>query len=399
MTMIAPSSIIAFNEALGLDDSGGYGGGIQVTGPAIAYIGSSGIGGLGAIYSNSARDGGGISITSGSDDGLDALVHLFTTDPLNPIMVRGNDASDRGGGVYLQGYEDFFSNSTAHLCAWDFRIEDNFARDGSAIYENFYTSIGYIGGDVHLNDPACVHPGAVRCASGVPCNTISGNDADMSGAATDGATIRLLDGAELNANRFEMRGNRGGYAFRASSDSYVTIGISTCLLAENEVTRRLISTEGIPYLTLEDCTLARNLIGSTDVLHAQAGLVLSRSIIDQPGNLTLAYSGPADELHVSYVLSSDITSLPSDPSIVAGAPLFVDNANGDYHQRLASPGIDFAPPVVGDDRDLDGQPRDQNMAGVPDLFGVRDLGAYERQRGLLDCGGGDTIFCDGFDLL
>ncbi|MBK7013774.1 MAG: hypothetical protein IPH43_14995 [Xanthomonadales bacterium] len=59
--------------------------------------------------------------------------------------------------------------------------------------------------------------------------------------------------------------------------------------------------------------------------------------------------------------------------------------------------MDFAPPVTGDDRDLDNLPRDQDIVGVPDALGVRDLGAYERQVGAGDCGAADTIFCNGFD--
>jgi hypothetical protein len=41
--------------------------------------------------------------------------------------------------------------------------------------------------------------------------------------------------------------------------------------------------------------------------------------------------------------------------------------------------VDFAVPVSGDDRDLDGLPRDQDVAPRIDRSGVRDLGAYERQ--------------------
>ncbi len=396
MTMIAPDSLIAFNQALGQGSIGGYGGGLHVQGPAIAYIGTSGAFGLGAIYGNSAIDGGGVSIQSGAS-AADARVHLFTTSPQLPVTISGNSASDTGGGIYLQAYAGFFDDSFAHLCAWDFRIEGNFARDGSAIYQNSdsFDDIGYNGGDVHLNDPACMHPAAQRCAPGVTCNTISGNDAGpTNGGPEDGATIRLLEGANLDADRFEMRENRGGYAIRAQSWLYP--GISSCLLADNEFTRQVISTEdGSTFI--DDCTLAGNALGSTDVLHMEGALFLHRSIIDQPGHLSLAHSGDPESLDVSHVLATDITTLPEAPSIIAGAAGFVDAASGDYHLRSNSLAVDFAPPVVGDDRDLDNQPRDQNLPGTPDLFGVRDLGAYERQVGLADCGAVDSIFCNGFD--
>jgi hypothetical protein len=58
--------------------------------------------------------------------------------------------------------------------------------------------------------------------------------------------------------------------------------------------------------------------------------------------------------------------------------------------------IDVAPPVVGDDRDLDNRPHDQDTPSVPDQDGVRDLGAYERQRRY--CGAADTVYCDNFDF-
>jgi hypothetical protein len=399
MTMTAPSSLIAFNDALGQGSGTGYGGGLQVSGPAIAYLGTSGQGGLGAIYSNSAVDGGGISIISGSSGGADALVHLFTTNPSQPIMVRGNAASDTGGGIYLQSWTESDSLSRASLCAEDFRIEDNFARDGSAIYENSDSDtspLGFIGGKVHLNHPSCARAGAIRCASGVPCNTVSDNDtvADTSPAA--GATLRLLRGATIQANRFEMRGNRGGYAIRSAASGGPNL--STCLIANNEVTRQLIRTESTEGESrIVDCTIADNLLGSQDVLHMEGALFLKGSIIHQPGYLTIAYSGAPGLLNVQYVLASDISTLPNSPLIVRGNPAFVAAASGDFHLSRDSLAVDFAPFVPGDDRDLDNLPRDQDVACVSDLYGVRDLGAYERQAGEAGCDLPDAIFRNGLE--
>lgn len=396
MTMTAPNSIIAFNDALGLAAGTGYGGGLEVSGRAIAYIGTSGFGGLGAIYSNTAIDGGGISITSGSSSDADAVVHLFTTNPTLPVTVRGNYASDTGGGVYLQSNSRGATGSIGRLCAWDFRFEDNAARDGSALYLNSDSFLGMeIGSVVELNTLTCTRPAAVRCASGIACNTISGNDAvNTDGGFSDGATLRLLANAELYAYRFDMRGNRARDAIRLNG-LVAFIRLEDCLLANNELTRQLIRTEGESFAQIEGCTIARNVIASTDVLHIEYDLNLHDTIIDQPGNLTLAYSGPGGiSLVVDSILASDITTLPSDPSIISGDPSFIDAANGNYRLRLASPAIDFAPPVVGDDRDLDNLPRDQQTLCVPDRFGVRDLGAYERQPVPNEiC---DLIFKDGF---
>jgi hypothetical protein len=109
----------------------------------------------------------------------------------------------------------------------------------------------------------------------------------------------------------------------------------------------------------------------------------------------LDYTSSAGNLDVRYVLSNDVATLPASTGVVQGTPLFADVASGDYHLQKNSPGLDFAPPVAGDDRDLDGLPRDQDLPSVPNQYGVRDLGAYERQ--LRYCGASDTVFCDGFE--
>jgi hypothetical protein len=78
---------------------------------------------------------------------------------------------------------------------------------------------------------------------------------------------------------------------------------------------------------------------------------------------------------------------------VQGDATFVDAAARDYHLAFGSPGVDFAP--AAGSVDLDGHPRDVDLVEVPNAFGPRDIGAYERQFG---CAGADTIFCNGFDV-
>src|SRR5262249_47418976 len=96
-------------------------------------------------------------------------------------------------------------------------------------------------------------------------------------------------------------------------------------------------------------------------------------------------------LVVESVLSNDTSTLPPFVSIVAGDPLFVDPANTDANKRdyhllayltdgamTASPAIDYAPTVSGDPyEDLSGNPYAQDVPGIPNVYGTRDLGAYE----------------------
>ena len=69
-----------------------------------------------------------------------------------------------------------------------------------------------------------------------------------------------------------------------------------------------------------------------------------------------------------------------------------------FYSLATSPGIDVAPPrsFTGSAHDLDGRARDVDIASAPNLDGVRDLGAYERQARY--CGADDTMFCDGFEF-
>lgn len=398
MSILYDHTLIWLNQALN-----GHGGGIQVKGPAHADIGSPGETGLGVIYSNSAKYGGGISIDSGTGFGNgDADVQLFTVDPNRPVRVHGNSASVNGGGVYLEPYVGIEGYMFASLCAFDFRIEDNTASEGSAIYgENNTSAIdSHIGSTVLLNPLNNLCAGlpefAQRCAAGVACNIISGNGAlNPDGSPTLGATLYLKAYGTLEAERLTMRSNNGGYAIHMA-DPYVNYHtLDNCLLANNNVTRQLIRTDA-GDLDIRNCTFVNNTILSTNSIYSGGPLTMFYTIIDQPGNNALGYGGNASDLHVDYMLSSDVSTLPAAPGVLAGQPTYVNAAAGDYHLALNSLGVDFGPAIVGDDRDLDLLPHDQDIPEVPNVFGVRDLGAYERQR-TFACGAADTIFCDGFN--
>lgn len=392
LSAMRDGTLIALNHA-----PEGYGGGINVVGPAHADIGSPGAG-VGVVYLNDAKYGGGIAITSSGDD--DANMQLFTTDPSRPVRIADNFASSSGGAFYLQGNVGTigsFTYSRAILCAHDFRIDDNSAPEGSAIHADYESNPTFASGSVVMLNDCGTPPLARRCGSGVPCNTVNGNVAtDDQGNATLGAAIRVGDASTFNGDRFSMQDNLGGYAIRTSGNGG-DANVSNCLLTDNQVSRQLLSS-GSGNLEVTNCTLANNAILSTDTIHAEGGLSLIDSIIDQPGNLALAYSGGAPALHVDYVLSSDTSTLPVANTIIMGAPTFIDGAHRDYRLQIASLGIDYAPPTAADDRDLDNFARDVDLPTVPNVWGRRDLGAYERQR-TYACTVGDTIFCHGFEDL
>src|SRR5450432_1450176 len=220
---LKPNTLIGYNHA-----PNGYGGGLEVLGPASADIGSSGYGGLGVIYDNDAQYGGGIDILTFNDG--DAIVRLFTTDPNNPVQVSGNFASHTGGAVYLK---PLFTGGDSALCAYDFRIDDNAAQEGAAIYVDADYSLGTpTGGSIAFNTTLnygatnfCAKAsltsefGAVTCAPGVPCNQFVGNKAeDQNGQGTEGSTILLQNSSEMYSDRFSARANTGAHLLREVID-------------------------------------------------------------------------------------------------------------------------------------------------------------------------------------
>lgn len=403
----APQTLIGYNHALG-----GYGGGIEVLGPARADIGSPGYNGSAVLQFNEAAYGGAIAAAAIGED-KDAVVRVFTTDADNPVQISNNTATATGGGVYLQPYfSGAASYGDAWLCAFDFRIEGNIAQEGAAIYADLATNFvnEYTGTTAFLNsarDSAyCGEPetigslGAVACAAGMPCNVFAGNIAENEPGESSGAIVLMQSGGWLQADRFRMHGNRGRHAIRTVADEsfvgggYAYVSLHDCLIADNEAAASLIlQTPGddLSILQVHGCTIARNAIGGAVLEVGSTDTELTHTIVDQPGVATVAIGDGS--LIAAHVLSNDIGTLPPGDGVVQGTPSFVDAAGGDYHLAPASFGIDAAPATT-DAFDLDGRSRNVDLPGAPNAFGAQDLGAFEAQ---LDCASADTIFCNGFE--
>lgn len=393
----APSTIIAFNKA-----PNGYGGGIELVGAAEARIGSPGYGNLGVVYGNQAQYGGGVAVVSNSDGIAEA--DIFSTDATHPVTIQGNTASHSGGGIYLQPQADTLgSNHWVLVDLWDYRITDNIAAEGAAIYA-----------DVDSASPQCAEShvwlntdappaGSVRCVPSSDCNSIDGNvNEDPNANPTDGSTV-LVQGittgaglnscsGELQANRLILRGNRGAHAIRGIG---AHLDLANTLIADNilgsDVVRLDDDADG-GHVHVDHATIAGNAMSAGHVLSSAAGpLELFDSIVAQPG---IASADPAitDGSHAAHVLSNDRSTLPDTAYMHEGAPTFVDAAHGDYHLAPTSLGVDDAPAAGGGD--LERKPRAVDLPDVPNQFGPMDLGAFEIQP---SCSNADTVFCDGFD--
>lgn len=404
LTMNEDAAQIANNHA----DSG-KGGGVLVIGPATAYLGSPGVGSAGAIYGNRAQDGGGAAAVA--TDGSPASLFLFTTDPSRPGRISNNSAFGNGGAVYLKSYSPTFGDGTLGLlCGWGFRIDTNTASEGTAIYTQYDGAIGgdepalaYLSTDKTFLDTYCPNNlnanGAKQCTAAT-CNLVDTNNANDIGndnAPTAGATFYLNDDGGYECADFagvKIQNNTGGYVFHGNGSLYG----SAMLITNNHLQRELINLDGSAFIN--SMTLANDEINSQYVISIGTNLSFKDSIIDEEGTKSLHFTGDSADLEIADILSNDTSTLPADSSIVQGDPMFFDLPHGDYRLRAtqsgstisASPAIDFAPPISGDDRDVEDRPYDQDELSIPNRSpgSVRDLGAYEMQPIT------DRIFADAF---
>jgi predicted outer membrane repeat protein len=396
MTMREPGSMLFNNKALGVSGSFGFGGGLYLHAnhrDTTAFIGSSGVNGLGAIYGNQARYGGGAALAGYNNDMgsiQDIRLHLFSTDIARRGRIGGNSATVAGGGLYVEGDAGAFDGdifSLAHL--WNAVLDDNSAPEGAAVH---------LGGDgfalfgFNTTNSASRPSGALPCSPAIgDCGRITGNNTGIGGGVyTNGAILRgaadsphIIIGETtftttpvLPKGGVVIHGNKGGRLIEMDSVE-ASINIHDALIAANEFSQQAMRiSAGATFggIRMSDTTLAGNLIAGTHVLSTgSTDVTLARSILWQPGTQLLARSGGT--LVTEFVNVSDNVGLPG----YAFNPRFVDPEHGDYTLRAGSPAIDLAPAIAGDDFDVLGLSRDVDMPIKVNYQGPRDIGAFERQ--------------------
>lgn len=401
MFMLEPQTAVFSNVALGVNlatgqAEGGFGGGIQVLGGANADIASPGFGAIAAVQGNEAVRGGGIATLTNDLGSGTSVVRLYRRDAIHPTRIRGNRASATGGGLYVAPITGL---ALADACVFGGYIEDNVAANGAAVYLDVQDNLldPDTGGSLIVRrwpaggtpDPQGAwcgpeHPqelGAVPCAAGAPCNAISGNRVEgPGGAAASGAILLAQRESRLSLREVSITGNSATNVLRAFSDGATGTNF---LIAGNTVSGALLRYADSGRLNLRDVTIAGNTIGGTHVVQADdaRGGSIARSIIWQPGKLTLAYPGGGANaaITIDKSLVSDRSTLPDGPNYLNGEPRFNDPLIGDWRLRISSAAVDAALPEAGDDRDIGGDPRDQMIRPLPNEL-VRDAGAHERQR-------------------
>lgn len=377
-------TLVAYNHA-----ASGAGGGLAVYGPAHADVGSPGYANFGVIYDNDAVLGGGAAVYAGTNSyGDEGLANFYTTDPQHPVTVEQNFASSKGGAFYAKGFSSYGGPIVwGTVCMSNYRIAGNAAPDGAIAYLDWDTSLDEVdfGSRLFLDKGSC--GSGVACAPGVPCHQAYDNvSQNASAQTTSGSAIVVGTSSVFQAGKLDLRGSTGDYLVRivGDNDYAYPVQFGSCVIADNTPNSALVIVQGNNVeLDMDNCTVTDN---SGDLPYFTN---LTNSLVFEPGKQVGAVSA-------TYVIANDATYLPAGATIqVTGDPRFVDAASGDYHLRLDSPAVDYAGGLGG--TDLDGYPRDVDLAAHPNQFGPRDLGAYERQSDYACDDAADALFCNGFD--
>lgn len=334
-----------------LNDATGFGGGIHASNNATIKINSNFPGNsFAAVVSNSAANGGGISVSSGA-----TLVAL-------DAVINSNSASSTGGGIR--------SNA------------------GHVVIER--TSAG---AQCHTE---------VRCSS-VSGNTVSGVDSSFSGGgaiATFGGTL------EVRGTYIENNSAFYGSAIRARFMPLESLIPQMTLVGNVFASNR--NAPQVVYLDETSADIAfSTFVDNEDMLRvidmaypttsSDSHIVqVSGSIFEHPGSTMpsaeLTTSGPFPSGDCNRNEPGSTGDLIGQSRSTTTAVLFEDQVSGDYRLQDNSVLIDWCHwSFLGSDSDYsaNGLPRPIDHS-ISNLHGIYDLGGLERYEL-------DLIFADDFD--
>jgi hypothetical protein len=368
LTMDEPNSAIANNTA------GDFGGGLRAVSPSFISIRSGGVGTLGTIFGNEARFGGGVALQGSPDAVTPINLAMQTIDPANPVRLRGNLASERGGALYAHTDNPKDMQSTVLSVLTGVSIEENTAPTGAAVYLDYTGTLEFGLG------PYLLMRKSAGCGPRDECNRVVGNIAATAAAVpTNGGILVAGDSTYLDLTGTQILGNNGGPPIYSDDPGEVTdvrVRLKQLVIANNEVHGdAIVRVVRGRAMRLIDSTIANNNLTGNTIIRAAGETTLDGSILWQPGKITLNTNTPL----VGRVLASETASLGTPLLAINADPRFIDPANGDFRLKAGSRAIDAAPVVAGDEFDADGLPRSQDLTLVPNVDGPRDLGPFERQ--------------------
>lgn len=381
------SSFVSQNLA----DSGD-GGGIHAAGDCSVDIQSRGFNGSGAvIFSNQAPQGrgGGLFQT-----GARGTTRMWTVDPAVPARIVGNSAM-RGGGAAVSG--------GAQMQLFNVTIETSIASEsGGAVLVDDIGFVGVASRFAMLGIEDGAPGGAINCTTPEACNVARGNRVESAVPQPGNGALIAVDSDAALATEVKFRGTRiegnVGTSLIGYPDSRGEIILNGALVTGNTTQGPLfLVAAATNTLQIAASTIVANTIssgmpviaaaGSCDPANEHVGTRAMRSIVWQPGrNVTSSSASDCFRL----LVGNQFDALPASPERVVADPSFVNAAGGDFRLSSTSPALDFSPVQVGDATRVAGL-RWVDLPYITNLFGIQDLGAYER----FD----DRIFVSGFECL
>lgn len=347
------------------------------------------------LGSNTAeRHGGGIYF--GGDWGATYVLNLANSRAQYPLRIEDNTAQ-YGGALYLlmEASDPLF----AFTSLVNTQIKDNTAQGGAAIWSE---SIAYGTAQVHINlamtktfasQSGITMPRTTTgepipaCASGLKCNSISGNQ------AYSGPIVRVGTSGASATSSFNFW---NGYMLDNYADAAPLLSaganahIDSSLLADNVATL-LIGGDG-HAVRVSNTTVANNILSAPwmiNVAFAPASLTLENSMLHDAGSIAAYNVGANVPVTVRNIGVSNVAVTGTNVQDMIDP--FVDLAHGDYHLVITSSAVDRWGPGGGVSLptfDLDGAPRPYVFNNTSTPY---DFGAYEAGAVL------DTIFHDGFE--
>lgn len=334
------------------------------------------------LYSGGSN-GGIVSNTAGDSGGgayIEGGAELNTFLATDGLStIEANSAGGRGGGVYVTG-------TGSVLRAFFARLTGN--------------SAGGSGGAIFVDDGAGAAIGRPTgafdpCFDSVRCALIDGNSAPVGGA------VFVDDLGQVSVHGTHIEGNSSTlFNPVAMVQGGSQVNFRSSVIAGNDGATPITVTDAGSALTLGNVSFARNVNfgpGMVSIGSASVGPVrILTSLFDQQGALFVPGFPAGVAPQIDCVMTRHAGLLVGFPpasvqrAILVADPQLANPAAGNFQLKGSSPAIDFCDLTQwnADDRDIDWQARDIDDPNHPNpLPGFRDLGADEYS----------VIFADGFE--
>jgi hypothetical protein len=352
------------------------GGGVYLTNACQFNIFSGTSGGtldFRGIAGNTAQQGGGIYANLGAQVGLwgyQITNEIGSSD--QPVNITSNKARINGGGLYIHGAE---TEVNAYATIINNNEVESTLPDASTISGGIYVQFGTFSlGKLNLD-----------CWDAQKCNQISDNKVfgpDSRGAGIvgfSGARIKIKDtwisdhhaaqsvfmyGQETNT-QFEgnVFTNNGGDSIEGNNflldfnDDSGSISVAYNTFVDNEINQSLFQISQNPFFIVFGNIIKED--NNVDIL----GIALG--------------GGSSSNTQVQCLIAHENQSFTGTQVLVAD-PLFVDQANEDFHLSSSSPAIDYCSDTfMVSTKDLDEQDRGWDDTLTDDMFGIYDAGVDE----------------------